>query len=400
MNPVFTLIVELRQEAPDRIQVEIFRGSRRTGHYSFDSVALAEESDIAQSITAARDQLLEEELFNEIGREARITANQGVTSREQSITFAVEDKYEVSISSKPVQSQLGMVETEDNSMAEYIGLSLKALLQQAHHDALLHRTRTPPPMLLRSTPLGEYAVLRPLMSHLRHRAATGQLETQVNNSILGPVRRAGLVIDWQAGSLDISDFQSSGSAVYGFASNKASRSRYSLILPSKKHVQVTVTSHLGSPVYGIQYEISRLDHHFAPVAKAVYKSVGTASNALLEMVTLDLVACAASVTSSETSDGRWSVSRPHKGELVLSSRKSRSIPAEMRIDLSGGYLVLRLAPTTPEYQKGKKVLAWAWSDRESSARVSGNPTDVGISKDGAEKLSVSEVVEQSLNMAE
>jgi Subunit 17 of Mediator complex len=392
-----------------RIRVEIYRGSQSSGSYKFDAGSICDTSEVTQAIATARDELLEEELFHEIGREARISANQGITARGQTIIANIENEYEILISLKVPLLDPENSNPEDNFLAEYIGLSLRALLQQAHKETYICRSQTPPPLLARTTSPTEHAILRPLISKLKHRVAVEELQSSVDKKILEPVRRAGLDIDWQHGTTQDSEVRPDDAQKEFIVSNQPRRSVFNFVLPTHRQVYVTITSHLGSPIYGNKYDVSGLDDEFAPVKPASYKTLDTTLGALLELSRQDLVIFVASLEVPNHSDKhedktkglRWKVTRPHHGELTLSSTRSLRLVAKMRVEMVNSNLVIRLAPAAPEYQKGKKVLAWTWGRRGMSngAMVTGNPEDVNIDKAVAENLTLGEVVEKSLSLA-
>ena len=388
----------------NRMQVDIYHGSRQTGSYAFNPGAFRDSTDTFQAILSARDALTIDELFHEVGREARIMANQGITTRGQTISFDVEDDYEVALTVKGASWEAKEA-LPDDSLAEQICLFLRTLLQQAHGNDSSRKTRTPPAMGAKPAQSPEYAILRPLVASLRHRAVVHELHAKVITKLLEPVRRAGLDIDWQ----DTSDFGKPDTEVDADRTsppNKPCRSIFSCVLPSQRTLRLVVTSHLGSPVYGTQYELSGLDYVFTSVKQNVYHDLETALKATSELLTLDLAAFAASITTKSSEDsasptGGWEVSRPHRGELTLRSTKSRKVVAGMKLDVVDAKMMLRISPAELEYQKGKKILAWAWSHGPASKRplVIGHSGDIGIDQTVAERLSFREVVKKSLALA-
>ena len=265
------------------------------------------------------------------------------------------------------------------------------------------RTRIPSPLTTVRSPTLEYAILRPLVANLQHRVVVDELRSEVNRSMLEPVRRAGLDIDWQTDSDEAEESKHEGATDDFISSNKPSRSLFRLVLPTRRKVKITVTSHLGSPIYGTQYEVSGLECRFASIKQATHHKLGTALSGLSRLSILDLCAFIEDIPSkaSDTNKGRWKSTRPHIGELVLPSAKSGKPIATMRVNLADGRLVLKIAPARPEYTKGKKVLAWAWSHgRLSNAPVTtGQSDDIGIEEKVADKLDFREVVEKSLALS-
>ena len=389
----------------DRMQVEIFRGTRKTGCHAFSSTALNNATNGTQAILEARDSLTIDELFHEISREARITANQGITTRGQTISFDVEEEYEVALTVKNGSWESNQALTE-NSLAEYICLSLRSLLSEAHRQNYIRRTHTPPAMVAKLTQIPEYAILRPLVASLRHRALVSELRAKINESLVEPVRQAGLDTDWQDSSSATGKPEKGIDVDLTISPDESCRSSFTYVLPTRERVRIVVTSHLGSPIYGTQYDVSGPSHGFAPIKRNVYHDLKTAVGGLTDLLMLDLVALITSITIDSSNatnlpSSGWEVSRPHNGELTLRSQKSRKSVAGMRVDVIDAKLILRVSPAKPEYQKGKKILAWMWSHRTASNQhsVTGNSEDINVEQNVAETLTFSEVVERSLALA-
>ena len=388
----------------NRLQVEIFRGACRTGLY-ISSLGAKDNTDITLTILEARDALTVDELLQEISREARITTNQGVSIRDQSISFCVEDEYEVAVTVKPAARESNPV-LADDPLAEHICLSLRSLLQEDHQQNYSRRIHTPPAMVSKPSQAPEYAILRPLIASLRHYALIHELCAKISERLLDPVRRAGLDIDWRDSSSDSEESEETKDVNHIVSPDRISRSTFTCVLPTQRKVRIVVTSHLGSPTYGTRYEVSGVDHLPAPVKQNVYQTLDTTVSGLTDLLILDLVALTTSILAKGLGEaslptGGWEVSRPHSGELTLRSSQSQKVAAGMKIDVVDAKLILRISPAKPDYQKGKKVLAWVWSHGELSRQhlVTGHSGDVGIDQTVAERLSFREVVEKSLAIA-
>jgi hypothetical protein len=384
-----------------RLQVQIYRGTNRTAAYTLTPMISFENTNISRAIEMAQTNLLEDEMFYEMGREAREAANQGVTTREQSISFGVDDEYSVSILFDSIASHATIDQREDHDLAEYIDLSLRALLEKAHQQLYAQRARTPLRLSTQPHYSGEQMILRPLIARLRHRARVEDLSSWASNQLLSPARNAGLDIDWQISS-GIEAFPEQ-SEPQDPLSVKPSRTDFNFVLPSQHSARVHVVSSLLSPVHGTQYGISALHYESATTSAATYQNVIDFHDALLSLLKMDLTFLAASISKSATdkkdsdpTQAEWQVSRPHGGELSFTPKQSRKSSAGMRIDVQGGVIALRLSPFNAEYLKGKKALMWLWSSAGSiRPSLSGRPEDIGIEKAKAERLSFSEVVAQS-----
>lgn len=386
------------------LQVEIYRGARRTGLY-ISSLGPKDNTDVTLTILEARDALTVDELLQEISREARITTNQGVSTRDQTVSFDVEDEYEVAVTVKPAARESNPP-LADDPLAEHICLFLRSLLQEGHRQNYSRRIHTPPAMAASPSQTPEYAMLRPLIASLRHCALVHELCAKINERLLDPVRRAGLDIDWQDSSSDAEKSEKEKDADHIISPDRPSRSTFTCVLPTQRTVRIVVTSHLGSITYGTRYEVSGVDHLLAPVKQNVYQTLETAVSELTELLILDLVALTTSIGAEGLDEaslptGGWEVSRPHSGELTLRSTQSRKVVAGMRIDVVDAKVILRVSPAKPDYQNGKKILAWVWSRGGLSRQhlLTGHSGDVGIDQTVAERLSFREVVEKSLALA-
>ena len=84
---------------------------------------------------------------------------------------------------------------------------------------------------------------------------------------------------------------------------------------------------------------------------------------------------------------------PLKGELSYRPTPTKNATIKIRIQLQSQNLMLRLIPATKEYSAGKKVLAWSWSTED--VHVTGNTSDVAISKEEAKELSLIDVISRA-----
>jgi mediator of RNA polymerase II transcription subunit 17, fungi type len=382
-----------------RLQVQIYRGTNCTAAYTLTPDLSSENTNISRAIETAQINLLEDEMFYEMGREAREAANQGVMTREQSISFEVDDEYIVSIVFDKPAAHETTHQDKDHDLAEYIDLSLRALLKNAHHQLYAQRARAPVRLTAQPRHSEEQMILRPLIAHLRHRARVDDLTSWVSSQLLAPVRNAGLDIDWQISpSIEALTEQSE---LPDFSSVKPSRTDFSFVLPSHHSARVHVVSSLLSPVYGTQYEISAVHYESSTISAATYQNVTDCHDALAHLLKMGLTFLAASISKSATdkkdSDpghAEWQVSRPHGGELSFTPKQSRKSSAGMQIDVQSGVITLRVSPFNAEYLKGREGILWSWAGLVRPS-LSGRPEDIGIDKVKAERLSFSEVVTQS-----
>lgn len=114
----------------------------------------------------ARDSLHDEELHQELHREARNYTNQGVRSVDSKILIPYEVDKEIEIDLVSTMDEESH-ETE-GVICKSIALSLRILLSNAHHQNLRQRSQIPPPLKEGKIPRPVYAILRPILENLQH----------------------------------------------------------------------------------------------------------------------------------------------------------------------------------------------------------------------------------------
>ncbi|KAI9673370.1 MAG: RNA polymerase II mediator complex subunit, partial [Caeruleum heppii] len=122
-----------------------------------------------ESILNARNSIFEEELFFELGREARQLASQGVRIMDSTIHIQAGART-IIIDLVPLDDAPDLDSLDDGSvgLANAVALTLRILLSHAHRQNLHRRSEPPPPLTDRKRTLPPYSMLRPVLAHLRH----------------------------------------------------------------------------------------------------------------------------------------------------------------------------------------------------------------------------------------
>lgn len=344
---------------PKRVAVTVFRNDRNVGSFTPSLAASADATDIENQIVNARDSLLDEELFYEIGREARLAANQGIVSRGEDIEFSIDahTKFRLSLQA-PAAAPL-RIQGELDAMAMYISFALRSLLVQAHHEHLLRRSLAPAPMSARPPLQPEYALLRPLMAKLKHVLAVMNVRRQIEQVVVQPLSRAGLGVSLELVKEESRAMNSSPDIAESIVSVKPQITRFALKLPTTKSNEVTVRTYLGRPIYGTAYEASEMEYDVAKFHASQYDTPDLLAKALSRLAILDLTSLVIHHDKK-----RWHSSQPRKGLLSLISNNGKDDAIELRLQFVSDTLVAQIQSSPSRDAKGR--LNIAWTDTETT----------------------------------
>ncbi|KAJ9606088.1 RNA polymerase II mediator complex subunit [Cladophialophora chaetospira] len=373
------------------LAVYIVRDGVKTGAFHFDKAKTADALDISQQLTNHRDALFEEELFYEICREARLVANQGIITRGQTVDIDVGD-YQLSLVSSDEQEILTSTNDEDNSNTAFVAMSLRLLLNAAHEQNLARRSQKTPAMTTKARTTPEYALIRPIMTHLRHRAEAGAFWNN-SHSLLHPFKNAGL-----PNQMFIED-----SSTKVFDSLKIERpetilsemmmpakTAFKLTLAGGRSLQVGLATFLRSPLLGSRYNTSAVDFGFSKLPSARHESRDAAVAFVQHVLLLDLVAHAEALTKGSAANAvphtdtlkDWAVSQPHSGELTLND--SHQVIRKMRFSVQPGSISVKVNAAQKKAASSKVI--WTWTDVScSKAEGTAITKEQDVTFDGAIK---------------
>jgi hypothetical protein len=334
-----------RKPLSTRVSVAILRSGQVTGKHTPNNPVGNGGLAAVRDLREARDCLLDDELFYELGREARLAANQGIITRGDNIEFTINNQYSVIISLETPTDSPSLA-TEDASLAKFIALSIRSLLAQAHHGNYLRRTRPPPPISARPSHPAEYAILRPLIATLRHSIAKTELEKQLHERLIQPLQRAGFQISLEPAVPQQTALHANKPQPHSIISIDVREDRYTLKLPSNS-VDIKILTYLGRPTYGTQYEILQED-------LSRFGDVEGFLDSLTRLAAGSSLAWLASHSSSE--ELKWKAMQTFRAEMYLDSPKQEDEPLTVRVSLADGTLVARVGGG-----KMQKQQMWSWT---------------------------------------
>lgn len=291
------VILEKRDESqhPRTLSVRIRRNGRPTGTYTDMSLSTSAVSGLDREVRHAQETLFLDELWDEVSREARLLVNFGVAVRSDSVKFAInpdsgsDETIEVELlysAQKQIDvSDMSDADQADDELAQFARNSLSLLLLAEHEKR--HRARSsqaPAPLTLQPRVSSEAAILRPLMTKLRHSMEVHEI-SQVAASLRAVLSKADLT------SQHNEDFTSSVSQenVLTVETLRRACNTIELInLPTGAHLVLQIDSFLGSPQFGTQFSMT-MSHagETKPVLSPTSK-VAILKSSLFEVVCTDI----------------------------------------------------------------------------------------------------------------
>jgi mediator of RNA polymerase II transcription subunit 17 len=324
---------------PLAVMVTVSMGGPGIGSSAIQRMQVTEDSPIEDQILQAHKTLSAEELFHEISREGRLLANQGVemSTTVVKLNFGPTFNVQIRLLNPETESPQANSNTSGEDMAEAIALSLRILLAHAHQQNHHRRSNAPPPMTLKAKATPEYAILRPVMSHLQHNSHLDALRS-FTASVLAPVSNAGVnasvrfsaLNHWslpdilEASSLQASDLLEPLTAPL--------ESTMMLELPTKRSLELTIRTFLGNPVFGTEFNVKPLTYGTMVLSSPRLETITEIENFVCHTIMVDLAVFVEGlhntseiVVKEEISETgatlpvqpSWKVTDFHRGELSM-----------------------------------------------------------------------------------
>lgn len=361
------------------VRVRVKQGSQISSSTSPRKLASTNVESVEQRILQARDSVFEEELFQELSREARAMASCGVTTRQNLIQVPVADDVEILVDlvDDDVDRDL---QGPSTMLADGLAHSLRLLLAFAHRQNLSRRTQVPLPLTTKRRATPEYHLIRPALAYLQHISHVRGLEAFLNE-IQEVLRSSGLDIP------KYTTKQFSGQATTSPPSLETLVGQFLTpiesvfhgeLLTSHSSFNITVRTNLSAPPFGTQFDVS----FTLPVVPDL-KSPGRlgltseVESAIAHLLMLDVVS---SVSSNELPAGptgsprAWQAIYPHFGELLLPSNNPGK-HEKLKISLSRHELAASaytersidgLGRSSIEHPPGHPAQTWKSSTNETS----------------------------------
>jgi len=167
----------LADATPRCLRVRIQVGGAFTG-FSEIPAAAAEDAKVEAMILQARNTIFDDELWQELNREARTLGSLGIQSRGETLTYPLNPSQTMVLDLVPLpEESFTQNSGPDNDIACGIVLALRLLLCHAHRQNHRRRTVPPPPISSSKKVIPPYALLRSLITCLTHQNTITSLHT-------------------------------------------------------------------------------------------------------------------------------------------------------------------------------------------------------------------------------
>lgn len=180
---------------PKRVLIRIETNGKVTGTLKPEQ-AVPDAAPLESLILRARNTSLEEELWQELNREARSLANHNVRWDGSGLSVKLSPTIKAILTLEVLRDNLPEYDGshEDDAMAEAISISMHLLLLYGHRQAL-HRRRQPPPPLSAQPqpPARPTPILRPLLKRIMHESALSELQRTIS-SLHSVLKVAGMTV--------------------------------------------------------------------------------------------------------------------------------------------------------------------------------------------------------------
>ncbi|KAL9002121.1 MAG: hypothetical protein Q9188_004932 [Gyalolechia gomerana] len=166
-----------RWQGDKRLRVRLLRNGKPSATSDKPTTSDDEELPLPQTLIRARNSLFDEELYQEINREARNLIHQGVSCIGDTIRFPFQDHSQIELDLVAVDEQQEIPDPKPSEIPLTIALTLRILLSHAHRENLARRSKPPAPIANNPTPRPVYPLLRPILEFIQHDSATKAIQT-------------------------------------------------------------------------------------------------------------------------------------------------------------------------------------------------------------------------------
>ena len=359
---------------PVAVQVIISGDGHEQGRSMLPKLQDTDDTPIDKQILQARNTLFEEELFYEISRESRILASYGVEMSARSISFHLENGWEVQmrLSDLEVESSSKVSTLPANKTAELIAFSVRALLSHAHELNFHRRSKPPLPMTLKARHVPEYALLRPVLSHLQHNSHMDSLRSFLA-AVIPPLSNAGITAGTQISQLAHVDFSSlsknstlsPGPLVEALMAPLESKITFTL--PTARLLDLKIKTFMGPPTFGTEYHVGPLSYKFGTLTPPRLAGVTDVEDFVCHALAVDIAFFVEALHSKNKLDDQspedptsvgWRVINPHDGELSM-PQKSRG-DEKIQVKVWHNRLGLRFVSRASKHARRSENTTYVW----------------------------------------
>ncbi len=165
---------------PKRVLIRIETDGVITGSLKPER-AVPDDAPLEALILRARNSIFEEELWQELNREARSLANHDVRWDGTGLSVKISPSIKALLSLEVLDDTLPVYQgsSENGGMAEMISLSLHLLLLYNHRQNLQRRRQPPPPISHQPRSPFPANILRPMLKRIHHEGVISTLSSSI-----------------------------------------------------------------------------------------------------------------------------------------------------------------------------------------------------------------------------
>lgn len=345
---------------PRTLSVRISRNGRITGVCTDMISSTSVASDLDREIRHAQETLFLDELWDELSREARALVNFGVAVRSDSVKLTISPgggfdttiEVELLYSAQKPNDKSNLYQLDDE-LAEFVRSSLNLLLLAEHEKRHRARSDQPPaPLTTQPRASTEAAILRPLMTKLRHSIEVHEVK-QVTNALEAILSAAGLGLQHNDRAGPVSPNIDLTIA----ALRRACNTTETIHLPSGAQLTIQIDTFLGSPQFGTQFSMTVASAGGTKIVLTPTSKKGMLKSSLLDVVCDDL---AQHISQAGVEGTTWHIDAINPIRMVVYSEEMAL--AKLEITITDQQLRVRFRPQ--ELESGAVEVTWSESESQ------------------------------------
>ena len=343
-----TFAGQAESEKPKFLSITVHRKGAVTGRFDFRQARPVGRSKLDEDLFQAREALFQEELFTEASKEARLLANMGVKTRSSSIEIQISDECSMALSYAKAPFERQEESQIDGELADFVGNGLRLMLVAEHQHKYLQRAEhKSPPMSPTPRVATEYALLRPIVSLLRHQCETAPL-FETLRKYEKSLQQAGLALSF--GHSSKNDSRESGWALQ--ALRRAVMSQVIIALPTKQSISIKVETHLAAPRFGTQF--NSMQYH-SPCGTSFCAETSSHKNVvqfLGDVLSRDICTL---ILGSEECSNHWQLHSKYPPQLVLAHGNEKDRSTTLAVTCFNGRIAISYGN---EQDSSKEYAKW------------------------------------------
>lgn len=345
------------------LAIHIIRGGNVTGQCLLRK-QFETSTAIEAKLVQARESLFQEELFTEACKEARGMANMGVIVRNGVIEARISDECTIQIQHMRMPTPSVENVQQDNHLAEFLCAQLRLMLVAEHQQKNIQRTTYKPlPISSQPRPTPDYALLRPIISQLRHQIVVSPV-LQSLRGIQASLKHAGLDMHFQH---DLATEDQNSDAKLSDL-RRTVTSNIKITLPSGKNFKIVAETLLAAPRFGTQWCPTRVTNDIC--GDTIFPQTGSSDDiqhSIDDVLARDISSL---IMKQPSGANTWQVTSMFPIELVLSTNGKPLVAISVSCRSEKLGLCILISAT-----KLKKLVEWDKDGaREQGDKPDASPT--------------------------